>query len=31
MNYRKYCQDLLNYQFQNGDLEDLEEFLPMAA
>ncbi len=31
MSYHKYVQDLLNYQYVQGDLEELELFFPIAG
>jgi len=31
MNFEKCYQDLLNYQFLQGGLEELEDFLTIAA
>jgi hypothetical protein len=31
MNIQKYYQDLLNYQYLNGEIDEVEEFLSIAA
>lgn len=31
MKFEKCYNDLLNYQFTQGNLEDLDEFLPIAG
>jgi len=31
MNYKKYMNDLLNYHYTQGEVEDLEEVLIIAA
>lgn len=31
LNYEKYYQDLLNHRYLLGDVEDLEEFIRVAA
>lgn len=31
MNYEKWFQDMVNYRYLLGDLEELEEWLPVAA
>ena len=31
MNFQKYVQDLLYYQYIQGDLDEIEEFFIIAA
>ena len=31
MNYNKYVRDLINYQYLQGETEEVEEFLVIAA
>jgi hypothetical protein len=31
MNFQKYIQDLINYQYMQGEAEEVEEYLVIAA